>query len=99
MKSADPRKRDDVATAWGLDGTRDGRVAVERHVRPVLVVVDDVRSDQAQQMSLSEDDDVIEEFSTQSTHPVVSQKSTARDFRPIGRGVSLAGRPGYRPPT
>ena len=71
MKSADSRKRDDVATAWGLDGTRDGRVAVERHVRPVLVVIDDVGSDEAQQMSLSEDDNVIEE----SRHEVPTQRS------------------------
>ncbi len=63
MKSADSRKRDDAATARGLDCTHDGRVAVERHVRPVLVVVDDVGSDETQQMPLPEDDDVVEEFS------------------------------------
>ena len=43
-----PRNRNDVAPAWGLDGTGERRVAVERHVRPVLVVVGDVGSDGAQ---------------------------------------------------
>jgi hypothetical protein len=60
MKSADPRKRDDVATARGLDGTRDRCVAVERHVRSVFVVVADVSSDEAQEVTRPEDDHVME---------------------------------------
>jgi hypothetical protein len=47
MKSADPRKRDDVATASGLDGPRDGCVAVERHVRPVVLAKKLMRHDHA----------------------------------------------------
>jgi hypothetical protein len=64
VEAADARKRDDRATARRLDGARDGRVAIERHVRSVLVVIGDVLADQPQQMALSKHDDVIEQLAT-----------------------------------
>ena len=54
------RKRDDPAAAWRFDGARDRRVATKRHVRSVLVVIGDIRAEQAQQIPLPKHDDVIE---------------------------------------
>jgi hypothetical protein len=38
VQAADARKCDDFACAWRLDGARDRRIAVERHLGSVLVV-------------------------------------------------------------
>jgi hypothetical protein len=64
VQPADARKRDDPATARRLDGARVGRVAIERHVRSVLVVIGDMLADQAQQMPLPKHDDVIEQLAS-----------------------------------
>jgi hypothetical protein len=47
-----------------LDRASDRRVAVEPHVRAVLVVVGGVLADQAQEMTLTEYNQVIEQLST-----------------------------------
>jgi hypothetical protein len=60
VEPADSRKCDDLACARRLDGTRDRRVATERHVRSVLVVIGHVLANQAEQMALPKHDDVIE---------------------------------------
>ena len=54
------RERDHPATARRLDGARDRRVATKRHMRSVLVVIGDIRAEQAQQMPLAKHDDVTE---------------------------------------
>jgi hypothetical protein len=50
MEPADARKCDDRASARRLDRARDGRGAIERPVRSVLVVIGDVFADLAEQM-------------------------------------------------
>jgi hypothetical protein len=60
VEPTDAGKGDDSATARRFNGTRDGRVTIERHVRSVLVVVGDMRADQAEQMPLAKHDHVIE---------------------------------------
>jgi hypothetical protein len=64
VESTDARKRDDPATARRLDGARDRRVATERHLRSVLVVIGDILAEQAQQMPLPKHDNVIEQLAT-----------------------------------
>ena len=60
MKSANSRKGHDTAAARRLNGARYRRIALERHVRAVLVVVRDMSSHEAEQMTLAEDDDVVQ---------------------------------------
>ena len=60
MKPTHASKRDDSSAAWHLYSARDGCVALQGHVRTVLVVVAHMLPDQTQQVSLSEHDDVIE---------------------------------------
>ena len=60
MKSANSRKGHDTAATRRLNGARNRRIALERHVRAVLVVVRDMSSHEAEQMTLAEDDDVVQ---------------------------------------
>ena len=62
VEPTDARKGDDPATARRLDGARDWRVAIEGHVRSVLVVIGDILADQAEQMPLSNHEQVIEQL-------------------------------------
>jgi hypothetical protein len=64
VEPTDARKRDDPASARPFDGARDRRVATKRHVRSVLVVIGDIRADQAQQMPFPKHEDVIEQLAT-----------------------------------
>jgi len=69
VEPTDAGKCHDSATARRLNGTRDWCVAVERHVRSVLVVIGDVLADQAEQMPLAKHDQVIEQLAAQCAHP------------------------------
>jgi len=60
MKSTDSLKGHDTAGGRRLNGARDRRIALERHMRAVLVVVRDMSSHEAEQMTLAEDDDVVQ---------------------------------------
>ena len=53
MEPTHATKPDDSSAAWHLYSARDGCVAVERHVRTVLVVVEHMLLDQTQPVSLS----------------------------------------------
>jgi hypothetical protein len=52
VQAADPRQRDHSPELPRLDRASDRCVAVEPHVRAVLVVVGGVLADQAQEMTL-----------------------------------------------
>jgi hypothetical protein len=69
VQAADPRQCNHVPELPRLDRASDRRVAVECHVRAVLVVVGGVLADQAQEMTLTEHDHVIEQLSTKSAYP------------------------------
>jgi hypothetical protein len=51
---------DDLPSGRRLGGTGDRRVAAECHGRPVVVVVRHVLADRAEDVTLTEDDDLIE---------------------------------------
>ena len=60
MQSADLRNRDDRAAFRPLDLARERRVVVQSHMRAGLVVILEVRPQDAQQVPLVEHDRVIE---------------------------------------
>ena len=64
MQAADVRDRNDAAAARRLDLTRDRCIAVERQVASRFVVVREVVGKDPQQMSLIEDDHVIQALAT-----------------------------------
>ena len=64
VEPADSRKCDDLACVRRFDGARDRRVAIERHVRSVLVVIGDMLADQPEQVPLPKHDQVIEQLAT-----------------------------------
>ncbi len=64
VQAADPRESNHLPDLPRLDLARDRRVAVEAHVRAVLVVVAGVPADQVQEMTPTEHDHVIEQLST-----------------------------------
>ena len=63
VQAADPRQRDHLPELPRLYRASDRRVAVEPHVRAVLVVVGGVLADQVQEMTLTKHDHVIEQLS------------------------------------
>jgi hypothetical protein len=84
VEPADAGQRDDVACLGALERSPGRRVAVERHMWPVVVVEADVVSDEPEQMSLANDDDVIE------------QLASDRSDEPLGEAV-VPGRAGRDP--
>lgn len=62
VEPSDARKRDDVAVLGPLHRSPGGRIAVERHVGPVVVVEPDVVASEPEQVPLVEDDDVVEQL-------------------------------------
>ena len=68
VDATDARKRDDASADRQFDGTRDGRVAVERHVGTVLIVVTRMLSHQPQLVALAQHDDVVEHFAPKRAH-------------------------------
>jgi len=69
VQAADPRKSDHLPELPRLDLAGDRRVAVEAHVRAVLVVVAGMPADQVEEMTLTEHDHVIEQLSTKGAYP------------------------------
>ena len=67
VESADLRQRNDLTMRWRLDSTRFRRVFVESQVRARAVIVADVIAKTMSQVSLVEDDDVVEEFASDGT--------------------------------
>ena len=67
VESADLRQRNDLTMRWRLDSTRFRRVFVESEVRARAVIVADVIAKTTPQVSLVEDDDVVEEFASDGT--------------------------------
>ena len=60
MKSAEDRPRNEVAEP--LNGPTVRRILVQRQMRSVFVVITDVGTKNSTQVSVAEDDDVIEAF-------------------------------------
>src|SRR2546425_4485737 len=64
VESADLRQRNDLTMRWRLDSTRFRRVFFDSQVRARAVIVADVIAKTMSQVSLVEDDDVVEEFAS-----------------------------------
>jgi hypothetical protein len=62
VQASDAGKCDDLASARRLGSARNRRIALERHVWSILIIVGDVVTDQAEQMPLPEDNDVVEQL-------------------------------------
>ena len=65
VESTEPRKRNDVSGLGRLDVAPSGRVALERHVGTIVIVVAQILAEASQQVKLIEDDEVIDNFATQ----------------------------------
>lgn len=65
VEAAHAGQSDDVACFGPLHGSPGGRIAIERHVGPVVVVEADVVPDEPEQMPLANDDDVIEQLASE----------------------------------
>jgi len=63
MQAANLRNRDDFAKRRRLDLTRRRRVAIERQVRPDLVIIAEVISKDSLQMPFVQHDDMVQAFS------------------------------------
>jgi hypothetical protein len=72
VKPGDAGEGDDATSARRLDGARNRRIAVERHVGTVLVVVGRVGSNQSQQVALAEYDDMVEHLATEGADEPLS---------------------------
>ena len=65
VESTESRERDNISVLSGLDEASPGRITVERHVGPVVVVVAvvaRVRAHASQEVKLIEHDEVIDAF-------------------------------------
>jgi hypothetical protein len=62
VEASYPGKCDDFAGARRFGSARDRRIAVERHVRSILVVVGDVLAHQPEQMALPKNNDVVQQL-------------------------------------
>jgi len=65
------RDRDDPALAWQLDLTRDWCVPIERRAASRLVVVREVLGENPQQMSLIENDHMIQALAANRADPAL----------------------------
>jgi hypothetical protein len=52
VKASDRRRGDDSTGVRRFDGTRNRSISVERHVRPIIVVIGGRQPNQAQQVTL-----------------------------------------------
>jgi len=68
MESADLRDGDDPATWRGFDDSWLGTVVVKRLVWPHGVVVGEIRAQDAAEMGLAQNDDVIEALAKDQTN-------------------------------
>src|ERR1700691_6097937 len=69
MEPAELRHRDDTTHRWRLDIASHRRVAPERHVGAVRVVVRNVLAEDPTQVVLAEHDHVVDDLPTRSAHP------------------------------
>jgi len=71
VQAAEPGQGDDlgVTNGPGLPWAARGRSLGEAEVRAIVLVVRDVLADQAQQMTVVEDDDMVEELATDAADP------------------------------
>src|ERR1700690_3085063 len=86
VEAADPRQADHFPALTRLDRASDRRVAVEPHVRAVLVVVRGVLADQVQEMTLAKHDHVTKQLSTKGAYPPFRVPVLPGGFR---RGAEL----------
>ena len=78
------RAADDLAAAGRLDGSRDWRAAIQRHVWSVLVAIGPRVAGQTEQGALTEHDLVLEYLAAQSPEealrvPVLPRRSRGND--------------------
>ncbi len=86
MLPADHGKRNDLAPIGGLALTRLGRVLVECEVGPGFVIVLEVSPEDAPQVLLSEDDDVVQAFPPKGPNHALAVRTLPRGTR---RGEDL----------
>ena len=94
VESADLRQRNDLTMRWRLDSTRFRRVFVESQVRARGVIVAEVIAETTPQVSLVEDDDVVEEFASDGTDQALGEGILPRRAR---RGENLGDADALRP--
>jgi hypothetical protein len=94
VESADLRQRNDLTMRWRLDSTRFRRVFVESQVRARAVIVAEVIAKTTPQVSLIEDDDVVEEFASDGTDHALGEGILPRRAR---RGENLGDADALRP--
>ena len=86
MESSDARKRDNASDSGRLDDARNGRIARERHVRSVFVVVAGVLTDQAQKVAFAEHDQMVQQLASQRSDeslgvPILPRRSRSDEQR------------------
>ena len=86
VQAADPWKSDHLPELPRLDLAPDRRVAVEAHVRAVLVVVAGVPADQVEEITLTDHDHVIEQLSTKGAYPPFRVPVLPGDLGEVRRG-------------
>ena len=79
---------------WRLDSTRFRRVFVKSQVRARAVIVAKVIAETTPQVSLVEDDDVVEEFASDGTDHALGEGILPRR---AGRGENLGDADALRP--
>jgi hypothetical protein len=62
MQTTDLREGNDIAHGWRMYRTGLWAILVEREMRPALVIISKIRRQHSAQMTLIEDDDVVEAF-------------------------------------
>jgi hypothetical protein len=69
VEPAESRKCDDFAGARRLDRASDRCVALERHMRSILVVISRVLADETEKMPFPENDQVVDQLPAQRADP------------------------------
>ena len=67
VESADARERDNTSVHGRLHRASRRRIAGERQVGPVVVVVARIRTHASEQVKLAEHDEVIDNFATEGS--------------------------------
>jgi len=85
VKAAEEGQGDDAAMIRWLDRARFGRVLVESEVRARGVVVAEVAAQTLSQVSLVEDDDVVEDLAADVTLPLADAQKLVTDLETFWR--------------
>ena len=88
MESTDARERDDISVLGGFDHASRGRITVERHVGPVVVVVTRIRAHGSEQVKLVEHDEVIDNLAPEGSDEPLDVTVLPSGFREIRLGVA-----------